>query len=98
VKELRNAGPEPKRFTVADGQLANIATAAIGALVRLGSGGFAPGYSVSLQPDDGKYAVVRVMGRKLAETSEESSLPRPAKPLELYEFEGGARELRASEP
>lgn len=42
---LRNAGPEPQRFTVSDGQLQNIASAAWPAAVRLGAGGFASGYT-----------------------------------------------------
>ncbi|PNW81816.1 hypothetical protein CHLRE_06g261500v5 [Chlamydomonas reinhardtii] len=88
-QELRNAGPEPKRFTVADGQLAEVATASVSALLRLGSGGLVLGYNVSLTDDDGKYAVTRVGGRKVQEASAEvTGLKRPAVPLELYEFEG----------
>ncbi|EFJ53145.1 hypothetical protein VOLCADRAFT_55524, partial [Volvox carteri f. nagariensis] len=80
--------PEPKRFTVADGQLMEIATASLPALLRLGSGGLSLGYQVGLTEDDGKYAVARVGGRKVAESSQVANLRRPAEPLELYEFEG----------
>jgi hypothetical protein len=64
---LRNAGPDPKRFTVPDGQLANVAGAAFAALARLGSGGFASGYSSGLREDDGKYGVLKFSGRAVGE-------------------------------
>ncbi|GIL77871.1 hypothetical protein Vretimale_6589 [Volvox reticuliferus] len=86
--ELRNAGPEPKRFAVADGQLMEVATASLPSLLRLGSGGLSLGYRIGLEADDGKYAIARVGGRKVAETSQVAGLKRPVKPLELYEFEG----------
>lgn len=35
-------------------------------LVRLGSGGFASGYSAKLDSDDGKYGAVRIGGRKVS--------------------------------
>ncbi|GBF89778.1 hypothetical protein Rsub_02948 [Raphidocelis subcapitata] len=85
---LRNAGPDPKRFTVADGQLLNIASAAFPFLIRAGTGGFASGYSTGLKEDDGTYGVVKVSGRSVAESSKVSTFKRPAKPLELYEFQG----------
>ena len=87
-KELKLVGPEPKRFEVAQGQLKNIATAAFPFLMRLGSGGFASGYSVSLVPQDGKYAIASVLGRNIRETSAVGSFNRPAEPIVLYEFEG----------
>ena len=37
-------GPRPQRFTVAEGQLKNIASAAFPALFRLGSGALCSGY------------------------------------------------------
>lgn len=83
---LRNAGPDPKRFTVPQGQLANVAGAAFPFLVRLGSGGFASGYSSGLKEDDGAYGVVKMGGRSVSETSKVGSFKRPEKPLELYEF------------
>lgn len=48
----------------------------------------APVGAVSLVPDDGKYAVVSILGRKLRETSVVSSFKRPEQPIVLYEFEG----------
>lgn len=64
---LRNAGPDPKRFTVPQGQLGNIASAAFPFLVRLGSGGFASGYSSGFKADDGTYGVVKVGGQSVSE-------------------------------
>jgi hypothetical protein len=52
---------------VPDGQLANVMAAAFPFLVRLGSGGFASGYSSGLRQDDGKYGVVKVAGRAVGE-------------------------------
>jgi len=87
---LRNIGPEPKRFEVAEGQLSSIAAAGAPFLLRAGTGGFNSGYRVALQADDGGpgYAVLRVGGRKVVETSDVGGFPRPAQPLEIYEFEG----------
>lgn len=85
---LKNIGPTPQRFTVASGQLKNVASAAFPFIARLGSGGFNAGYSVSLVADDGKYGVLKFAGRKVAETSAVSGFARPAQPLVLYEFEG----------
>ncbi|KAL4434125.1 hypothetical protein ABPG75_000566 [Micractinium tetrahymenae] len=87
-QQVELKGPKPQPFTVAEGQLKNIASAAFPALMRLGSGVFASGYKVSLVPDDGKYAVVSLFGRKLRETSAVSGFNRPAQPIVLYEFEG----------
>lgn len=64
---LRNAGPDPKRFTPAEGQIGNLATAAFPFLLRLGSGGFASGYSSGLKTDDGSYSVAQVAGRSVGE-------------------------------
>jgi glutaredoxin len=56
-------------------------------IARLGTGGFASGYSSSLAPDDGTYAVATVGGRAVRETSKVGTFKRPAQPLELYEFQ-----------
>ena len=89
--EIRLVGPEPQRFTVAPGQLATVAGAAFGSLVRVGSGGFVSGYQSSLVEEDGRYAVASAGGRKLRESSLLlAAFPRPAKPITLYEFEVGA--------
>mmetsp|Transcript_9768 Transcript_9768/g.24336 ORF Transcript_9768/g.24336 Transcript_9768/m.24336 type:complete len:369 (-) Transcript_9768:239-1345(-) len=84
----KNVGPDPKRFTVGEGQLLSIAGAALPALLRVGAGALCVGYKTSLKEDDGKYAVAKVMNRKFSEESDVGSFPRPAKPLVLYEFEG----------
>ncbi|PSC77062.1 hypothetical protein C2E20_0521 [Micractinium conductrix] len=87
--ELPLAGPEPRRFTVAEGQLKNIASAAFPALMRLGSGAFVSGYKSSLVPEQpGQYAVISFLGRSIREDSAVGGFPRPAQPLVLYEFEG----------
>lgn len=88
VQELRNAGPEPKRFTVADGQLGEVASASLPALLRLGSGALVLGYEAGLVDDDGKYGVVRFGNKRVSEKSNVSWVKRPVKTLELYEFEG----------
>eukprot|EP00882_Tetradesmus_deserticola_P029143 GHRQ01032571.1.p1 GENE.GHRQ01032571.1~~GHRQ01032571.1.p1 ORF type:complete len:323 (+),score=107.90 GHRQ01032571.1:91-1059(+) len=89
--ELKNAGPEPKRFTVADGQLLTIASAAFAALARFGTGGFAAGYKtefVDAATEGGKYSVMTTGGRAVMETSKVGTFKRPVKPIELYEFQG----------
>ena len=90
-EELPLVGPEPQRFVVAEGQLANVASAAWTALMRLGSGGFVSGYSVSLVPDDGKYGVLTLAGRKVRETGDVGTFKRPSQPIVIYEFEGVGR-------
>lgn len=129
-EELKLVGPEPQRFTVAEGQLQNsepaaafllntlahsahsltppppdtasplppslhpaVASAAFPAAFRLGSGALCSGYKVSLVPDDGKYAVLKVLGRLVRETSDVGSFTRPAQPIVLYEFQGGRIKL-----
>jgi hypothetical protein len=88
-KELQLIGLEPQRFAVAKGQLTTIASAAFPFLMRLGSGGFVSGYSVSLVKDDGKYAMLEGLGRKMREESAAlSGFNRPQQPITLYEFEG----------
>lgn len=47
-------GPKPQPFTVAQGQLTNIASAAFPALMRLGSGVFASGYKGGLACGGGR--------------------------------------------
>jgi len=89
--ELRSKTP-PKRFTVAEGQLLNVATAAAPLALRLSSGLLCHGYSVKLAEDDaakeGEYAVFSAGGRRVVETSLVGALPRPEKPLKLYQFQG----------
>lgn len=83
--------PEPKRFGVRGDKLLAVAGAAIAPLLRLGTGLFVKGYNVSLEPAASAaaqepYAVVTAFGRRLMERS--SPKPLPAKPIEIYEFEG----------
>ncbi|XP_037459227.1 uncharacterized protein LOC119330212 [Triticum dicoccoides] len=83
--------PVPKRFEVKPGQSNNIAGAALALPFRLGTGVFVLGYGVTLvdaneiSPD--QYAL-DFQGRKVKETSKVGQCPRPAKPIEIYEFEG----------
>lgn len=48
------AGPPPARFGVADGQLFDVATAALPALLRLGTGALNYGYKAGIVADDSK--------------------------------------------
>ncbi|KAJ9534272.1 hypothetical protein QJQ45_007052 [Haematococcus lacustris] len=82
-----NVGPEPKRFSIGDGQLLEIAAASLPFAMRLGAGAFCVGYKTGLPQDDSSYGVLKISGRKLSETSSVANFPRPGKPLELYEFE-----------
>ncbi|WZY79991.1 hypothetical protein YC2023_026375 [Brassica napus] len=81
--------PEPKRFAVKPGKLLDVLGAAIGVLLRLGTGVFVSGYSASFVSKDAipadQYAL-RIGGITVKETSRLG--PRPQKPIEIYEFEG----------
>ena len=55
--------------------LLQVAAASFPFLARLGTGGFASGYKSGLVPDDGKYAVATVGGRRVAETSKVMHCP-----------------------
>mmetsp|Transcript_18887 Transcript_18887/g.52907 ORF Transcript_18887/g.52907 Transcript_18887/m.52907 type:complete len:347 (+) Transcript_18887:111-1151(+) len=83
----KNVGPEAKRFAVGEGQLGNVATASLPTLMRLGAGAFCVGYNAEMVEDDGRYSVFRNGNQRLSETSKVTNYPRPAKPLEIYEFE-----------
>ncbi|KAL2620977.1 hypothetical protein R1flu_001182 [Riccia fluitans] len=86
VKKLN----EPRRFFVRSDQWLNILGGSIALPLRLGTGAFVQGYSVSLAPASeipaDQYSFVEVAGRKLVEKGKPG--PRPEKPIELYEFEG----------
>ncbi|KAJ0235139.1 Thioredoxin family protein [Hirschfeldia incana] len=81
--------PEPKRFAVKPGKLLDVLGAAIGVLLRFGTGVFVSGYSASFVSKDvipaDQYAL-RIGGITVKETSKLG--PRPQKPIEIYEFEG----------
>ena len=56
-------------------------------MLRAGTGALINGWSPSLAEDDGEgYALFRVAGKKFAEASDLG--PRPAHPIELFEYEG----------
>lgn len=79
--------PEPRKFTVAEGSLGRVASSAIPLVLRAGTGALINGWSPSLAKDDGEgYALFRVAGKKFAEASDLG--PRPADPIELFEYEG----------
>ncbi|KAF3505059.1 hypothetical protein F2Q69_00045701 [Brassica cretica] len=86
--------PEPKRFAVKPGKLLDVLGAAIGVLLRLGTGVFVSGYSASFVSKDAipadQYAL-RIGGITVKETS--TLGPRPEKLIEIYEFEGYVREM-----
>lgn len=87
--ELKLTGSTPRRFAVASGKLLDISTAAATVLPRLGTGVGVAGYTVSLADDDpSRYSVLRMGGKMVVESGKTETFPRPAKPLELYEFEG----------
>ena len=79
--------PEPKKFTVAEGNLGNVISAAVPLVLRLGTGALVNGYAPSLVDDDEptKYSIVRFAGKRLAEAS--ALGPRPAQPIEVFEYE-----------
>ena len=89
TQELTLLTPDPKRFTVAQGQLNNVATAAAGSVLRLGSGVFAHGYKSQLAKDtsaqDGSYSVLKFAGQMVKESSAVATLPRPTQPLIIHE-------------
>eukprot|EP00638_Chattonella_subsalsa_P002113 CAMPEP_0117757654 /NCGR_PEP_ID=MMETSP0947-20121206/14869_1 /TAXON_ID=44440 /ORGANISM="Chattonella subsalsa, Strain CCMP2191" /LENGTH=281 /DNA_ID=CAMNT_0005577607 /DNA_START=223 /DNA_END=1068 /DNA_ORIENTATION=- len=82
--------PEPKKFYVRPDNIPNIATAAVPAVLRLGSGVFVKGYQFGFEDivegDEGEYNFVRVGGKKLVEKGT-TMTNKPEKPLEIYEFE-----------
>mmetsp|Transcript_30099 Transcript_30099/g.76273 ORF Transcript_30099/g.76273 Transcript_30099/m.76273 type:complete len:339 (-) Transcript_30099:267-1283(-) len=80
---------DAKRFYVRPDRLADLALCGIGLPLALGFGAFAEGFSVKIEKDvEGEYAVLKGAGYMLKETSEVAAYPRPAKPIELYEFQG----------
>jgi glutathione S-transferase len=85
---LSDAGPPPAKFQPGKGTLLAVGAAAFAPVARLGSGALAYGYKVergdSAAPGNaGRYAVVP----GVFETSLVSTLPRPAKPIVLFEFQ-----------
>ncbi|KAL4605876.1 hypothetical protein ACB092_09G061600 [Castanea dentata] len=81
--------PVPQRFGVRPDKRWEVFTASLALFLRLGTGVFVSGYSVSLVPKNeippGQYAL-DAGDSKAKETSKLG--PRPEKPIEIYEFEG----------
>lgn len=84
-------GPTPQRFAVAEGQLNDVGSAAIGALVRFGLGAFVLGYSSRLEREDpqasARYTVLSGLpgGFQLLESSSIHKYARPEEPLIIYD-------------
>eukprot|EP00271_Cylindrocystis_brebissonii_P012791 TRINITY_DN3215_c0_g1_i1.p1 TRINITY_DN3215_c0_g1~~TRINITY_DN3215_c0_g1_i1.p1 ORF type:complete len:389 (+),score=58.28 TRINITY_DN3215_c0_g1_i1:79-1167(+) len=82
--------PPGKRFIPRSDKVGAIVGAAAAPAFRLGLGLFVMGYTVGLQKaDKAKYAVLSALGFQINEGSSViASLPRPAQPLQIFEFEG----------
>lgn len=86
-------GPAPQRFVVSEGQLQTIASAAVGAIVRLGLGALCLGYSSRLERRDSskgpRYTVLSDLpgGLQFVESSTVARYPRPADTLVLYDVQ-----------
>lgn len=89
---IKRKEQNPQRFAVRS-NLSSIGTGSLASLLRLGSGAFVVGYSVSMKSDTAsEYAIARAVGRMLREsTSQRSNLvhatDRSSLPV-LYEFSG----------
>ena len=84
-------GPQPQKFGVADGELANVLTASGSFVTRAVSGALCEGWTPTIvegSPPPGAYTLGELGGRWLKETSDVAKFPRPATPIKLYEFEG----------
>ena len=84
-------GPQPQKFGVADGELANVLTASGSFVTRAVSGALCEGWTPTVvegSPPAGAYTLGEFGGRWLKETSDVAKFPRPAAPIKLYEFEG----------
>lgn len=84
-------GPEPQKFGVADGELANVLTASGSFVTRAVSGALCEGWTPSVvdgPAPEGVYTFGEFGGRYLRETSDVHKFPRPEKPIKMYEFEG----------
>ena len=80
-------GPEPQKFGVADGELANVLTASGSFVTRAVSGALCEGWTPSIVEGacpPGTYTLGEVGGRYIKETSDTHKYPRPSAPIELY--------------
>lgn len=83
--------PTPKKFYVRPDQTRKVLGAALGTLLRFGTGALVDGYRFSFVredlPDEETYSLARVAGFRIKEESTRSSWERPSQPLEFWEFE-----------
>ena len=88
----------PRRFFTDPEQLTALAAASVPLILRLGSGALTRGWSASFVREDAAstssdaekkeaYTMIRANGFMLQETSATTTLPRPAKPIVLYDNE-----------
>lgn len=82
--------PEPRKFSVPEGQTVRVLGAALPALFRLWNGVFVEGWAASIAEDDdgSTYSIARAFGRRLVEKSSKLPTTRPAKPIQLWEYQG----------
>ena len=83
---LSDTTPQP--FTVREGELGKVASAALPLVLRFATGVLIGGYSPSLVDDDGGYSVVRFGNKMLKERSKTLPATRPSEPIVMYEYEG----------
>ena len=79
----------PTRFKI-NGNLAGIVLSSLTLALRAGSSALVGGYSVKLEPSEGKedkYSILQAAGYRVSESGL-TRTRRPKKMLELYEFEG----------
>jgi hypothetical protein len=89
LRPSRQGKYDAKRFYVRPDRLGDVVAAAAGFAFNAGYGAFADGYGVAVEKDvEGEYAVLKGAGYMLKETSNVKGYARPAKPIELYEFQG----------
>lgn len=79
----------PRPFTVREGELGKVASAAIPLVIRLGTGALIAGYKLDLVEDDAtKYSPIRIFGKRLNERSTTLPSDRAKEPIVMYEYEG----------
>ena len=81
---------EPRPFTVREGELGKVLSAALPLVIRLGTGALIGGYSLSIVEDDDEdaYSIARFAGKRIKERSTTLPAVRPKEPLVVYEYEG----------
>lgn len=81
---------EPQPFTVREGELGKVASAALPLVIRLGTGALIGGYSLSIvdDTDEDAYSIARFAGKRIKERSTTLPEVRPKEPLVVYEYEG----------